>query len=742
MAARANITTKTAFVFLTLRKIFVFGFLGMVLGLALLFFLILRGSEKTILQSAEQFRTAASEEISKRITSYLSEAIVAVDDFEKHTRYGLVDLHNPQSIRAALLSLLLANDNISEASFTSGESRGFDADGNIRLVPSTRQQITVFRTSSPQQEAPPFICRQITARGDRFVSQSRLFQEKTHNWEITPPLPYPDDPTASLTFQTPASRAFYGQLLWTDLYWSQFDEALPEAQRRVEISVQKTVDDAGGRFAGVIRIGLLNEQVTRAIRYDIGAANSRQESPYRIFLCDNAGGLITGFNSGDRIVADSDGDLRVVPKDLPPEVAVALQQSSLRDIDADHPTAATHFRIGSMTYLCTFLAISSVEENLTQGWIVGIVVPRDYYLGPLGHIRMQLLWATLGLSLLIAVIGGFTLRSILSAHSRISTETEQMNRFEFAPSPHACNSSLRDVHEILHGLERAKTAMRAMGKYIPIDLVRRLYRDEREPVLGGDTADLSVLFTDIKDFTSYAEELPPDRIAEILGRYLEVTTRIIQEERGTIDKYIGDAVMAFWNAPEPVIDHAVLACQAALRCREALKALYASPQWGDFPHFETRFGLHRCQASVGHFGAPTRFNYTAIGDGINLASRIEGLNKIYGTTVLVSETIFEATGNAIEFRLVDWVAVKGKKRKVAIYEPLFEKSSGGIRPEWIDRYEQALALYMIRDFTGALRSFESLSNDPPSRILAERCRILAANPPPPEWTGVFVSETK
>ena len=728
--------------FLTLRKIFVFGFLGMIVGLALLFFLILRGSEKTILESAEQFRRTASEEIAQRITSYLSEAIIAVDNFEKHTRYGLVDLHDPQSIRATLLSLLLANSNISEASFTYGESRGFDADGNIQLVPATRQQITVFRTSSPQNGAPPFICRQITAQGDRFVSQSRMFEEKTHAWETTPPLPYPDDPTASLTFQTPASRAFYGQLLWTDLYWSQFDEALPEAQRRVEISVQKTVDDAEGRFAGVIRIGLLDEQVTRAIRYDIDTANSPQANPYRIFLCDNAGGLITGFNSGDQIIADSDGDLRVVPKDLPPEVAVALRQPSLRNIDADHPASATHFQIGSKTYLCTFLAIASAEENLTQGWIVGIVVPRDYYLGPLGHIRMQLLWMTLGLSLLIAVIGGFTLRSILSAHSQISKETEQMNRFEFAPSPHASKSPLRDVHEILHGLERAKTAMRAMGKYVPVDLVRRLYRDEREPILGGDTADLSVLFTDIKDFTSYAEELPPDRIAEILGRYLEVTTGIIQEERGTIDKYIGDAVMAFWNAPEPVSDHALLACRAALRCREALKALYLSPGWRDFPHFETRFGLHRCQASVGHFGAPTRFNYTAIGDGINLASRIEGLNKVYGTTLLASETVFEAARNVIEFRLIDWVAVKGKKRKVAIYEPLFERAGSEVRPEWVDQYEQGLSLYMTRDFAGALRLFEALADDPPSRVLAGRCREFSANPPPGDWAGVFVSETK
>lgn len=143
-----------------------------------------------------------------------------------------------------------------------------------------------------------------------------------------------------------------------------------------------------------------------------------------------------------------------------------------------------------------------------------------------------------------------------------------MNAFDFAPSRN--RSALSDIGEVLAGLERAKTAMRAMGKYVPVDLVRRLYRDGREPVLGGETADLSLLFTDIRDFTVFSEATPPDRLAVVLGRYLDAMAQAIQGEAGTIDKYIGDAVMAFWNAPEPLADHPVRACRAALRCREAL----------------------------------------------------------------------------------------------------------------------------------------------------------------------------
>src|SRR5262249_23369413 len=149
-----------------------------------------------------------------------------------------------------------------------------------------------------------------------------------------------------------------------------------------------------------------------------------------------------------------------------------------------------------------------------------------------------------------------------------------------------------------------------------------------------------------------------DRLADLLGRYLQVMAEVIQSQKGTIDKYIGDAVMAFWNAPEVIEGHEVMACRAALRCRQALETLYRSTAWSSAPKFETRFGISRCTASVGHFGSPDRMNYTAIGDGVNLASRLEGLNKYYGTQIIVSDMIYDRANDAFQFRKLDSVAVK------------------------------------------------------------------------------------
>jgi adenylate cyclase len=334
----------------------------------------------------------------------------------------------------------------------------------------------------------------------------------------------------------------------------------------------------------------------------------------------------------------------------------------------------------------------------------------------------------------IVAAGVVVLRLVLRAQSLVLRETSRMNRFEFSPSRH--ESPLRDVQEVLGGLERAKTAVRAMSKYVPVNLVRQLYHDGEEPMLGASPAELSVLFTDIRDFTTFAEQMPPDRLAEVLGRYLQVMATVIQGEKGTIDKYIGDAVMVFWNAPEPVPHHEVLACRTALRCQEALQKLYAMPDWGDAPHFETRFGLHRCQASVGHFGSPERFNYTAIGDGINLTSRLEALNKYYGTTIIASETIEAAAKEEFDFRLLDRVAVKGKMQGITIYELLGPRVEGQPRPHAVERYEEAFALYQRGDFASAIPLLEEEPGDAPSAALLVRCREFLTHPPP-DWNGVY-----
>jgi adenylate cyclase len=291
-------------------------------------------------------------------------------------------------------------------------------------------------------------------------------------------------------------------------------------------------------------------------------------------------------------------------------------------------------------------------------------------------------------------------------------------------------------------LEQAKTALRALGKYVPVDLVRLLYKSGQEPVLGGRRHDVSVLFTDIRDFTAVAEQLAPEELAALLGRYLEVMTVAIHAESGIVDKYVGDGIMALWNAPTPCPDHARRACAAILRAASAGEALCRSEEWTGRPPLVTRFGLHRDTVLVGHFGAPDRMSYTVLGDGVNLASRLEGLNKEYGTTILASDAVRAEAEAAFDFRLVDVVAVKGKTRGVRIFELLGEKGAAEPRLSAARRYEEAFTRYQRRDFSGALGMLEGLPDDGPARTLAERCRLYLVEAPPPGWDGTYVATRK
>ena len=712
----------------TLQRVFVFSLLALLIGLALLSYPVLRGWEQTLLQSSERYRDQVAREVAQRVTNYLDEAPRAISRFDQEIQYGLIDTRKTESVEQGLLSLLLANDKLSEATLTYAKRTGTDANGNILIDRDSAGQVAVFRSTI----AGEFIIKKTWFKERQFVSQMGRLNPHQPARIVALGFVFPSvDPTAHSTFQTAANR-FYGQTIPTDLHWSQLDELLPEAQRRVELSVQRTIEDATGHFAGVLRVGLFKSEIDGAVRQNITGV--MKGDPHLIFLCDSQGRLITGWGNRDRVTTSGD-DLRIAPADVPPTVERALEEPELKNIGMDRPGVASSFRFGNSIYLCTFRALPG-----TQDWIVGVVVPRDYYLGTLLQIRRQVLWASLALIVVIILAGGFILHGVVRSHSLILREMERMKEFEFSPSHNS--SYLQDIEEVLTGLERAKTAMRAMSKYVPVNLVRQLYHKGEEPVLGGKSAELSVMFTDIKDFTTFSEALTSDRLAEVLGRYLQVMAEVIQSEKGTIDKFIGDAVMTFWNAPEAVEGQEVLACRAALRCREALQRVYDSPQWGNAPRFETRFGINRCVASVGHFGAPDRLNYTAIGDGVNLASRLEGLNKHYGTKIIVSESIYAAAKEVFEFRLLDHVAVKGKTEGIVIYELLAERVVGNTRSELVKRYEQAFSFYQRGDFAKALQLLESQDEDFPSQVLCKRCREWASHPPTDLWTGIHVFESK
>ena len=716
----------------TLGQVLLLSFLGLAAALAVLFAIVLNETRASIMTSSERVREQASREIGERVARFLATAPDTVAALQEQIKLGLIDANDPKAVETALFTLLLAKKQIGEISFTRADQTGFDENGAAQLAARPRWQISVVRSETTNDEEQLW-SRHVYPENSGFVAERQILDPASSATMPPPTKVAAMDPTTHLTFATPANKEFQGELLWSDLHWSELDTTQRDDERTVEVSVQQTISDAVDKFAGVARVGLLAEQLDRAVQLRLTSAN--EHDPHRIFLCDLEGRLITRGVSSD-IVTLSGDDLRLAPPALPSEIARALAESKLDAIGGHTPVISRHFRQDGREFLTTFRALPG-----TQDWLVGIVVPREFYLGKLVTIRNHMLAALSVVMLLLSAGAIAILRSIKHAQEQITRESLKMNAFDFSPTQ--TTSAFRDVSEVLESLEKAKTAMRAMGKYAPVDLVRKLYRDKKEPVLGGELLEISIMFSDIKGFTAVAETLAPNQLAHVLGLYLQELSRIIQREtNGTIDKYIGDAIMTIWNAPEPVPEHPKMACLAALRCRDAAVALARTPDWRHVPPFQTRFGLHCSSALVGHFGARDRMNYTAIGDAINLASRLETLNKQYGTSIIASESIFERARQDFDFRLLDIVAVKGKSKAIKVYELLGATHTVADNREFVRGYERAFAAYLARDFSRAVEILSRNETDAPSIVLRQRCETFLHAPPPADWQGVHISLAK
>ncbi len=302
------------------------------------------------------------------------------------------------------------------------------------------------------------------------------------------------------------------------------------------------------------------------------------------------------------------------------------------------------------------------------------------------------------------------------------------------------HTNIREVALMHTALDNMKMGLRSFRKYVPADLVSQLISLRQEAVLGTSKQELTIFFCDLENFTTASELLSSEDLNHLLTDYFQTITQILQKHGATVDKYIGDAVMAFWNAPIALADHQLCGARAALEIRLELDKRQIEWAKQGLPSLSTRIGLNTGTVLVGNVGHEERLSYTALGDAVNLASRLESLNKYYGTLLLVGEETLQAIGDRMVWRRVDRVAVKGKSKGTLIGEIVNE------RPAWWTDYEAAWQAYESADWNRALHLFEQVKRpegeDGPSRVLAERCRRFIERGVPADWTGTWVMQAK
>ena len=285
--------------------------------------------------------------------------------------------------------------------------------------------------------------------------------------------------------------------------------------------------------------------------------------------------------------------------------------------------------------------------------------------------------------------------------------------------------------------------------FVSPDLVEELVKNPDMMKLGGEKRNLTVFFSDVAGFTSISEMLDAHDLVLLLNEYLTAMVDIILEHRGTVDKYEGDAIMAFWGAPVIFDEHAIETCHAALEMQEKMIELREKWKAEGKPHLAVRMGINTGEMVAGNMGSQERFDYTVMDDSVNLAARLEPANKVYGTYIMISEYTYDHVKDQFICRELDALQVKGKTEPVKVYELIatMEKGVSEDMEKVLEYYNQGLDLYKNRHWDDAITKFKSAlsvngGEDSPSEAYVERCEEYMESPPPDNWQGEYIMTSK
>jgi adenylate cyclase len=377
------------------------------------------------------------------------------------------------------------------------------------------------------------------------------------------------------------------------------------------------------------------------------------------------------------------------------------------------------------------------------GWSLVTVIPESEFLGPVEATIRKLL---IGLAFLIVIAGllsAWLAQQLIAAPLiKVVREIRHVERFDLEKVERH-SSRLTEIENLSGAIADMALGLAAFRKYIPADLVRRLISDGSGARLGGSVRPMSVMFVDLAGFTGLSERLG-DRIIPLLSRYFDAVSIEVQRHGGTIDKFIGDAVMVFWGAPALNADHAIDCCRAALSCERAMRELALVDDEGRTVGI--RIGINSGDMLVGNIGSEVRLNYTVIGDAVNVASRLEGTGKLYGCPIIIGPETRRLAGTGISVRELDRLAVYGRAGGLDIYELLGMAGESTDHSSWVACYEAGLAHYRAGDFAAAIGQFEKVLNlrkqDQASSMMIERCQQALQSPIGQDWDGTTVALTK
>ncbi len=375
-------------------------------------------------------------------------------------------------------------------------------------------------------------------------------------------------------------------------------------------------------------------------------------------------------------------------KEKAARIAGKIELKLLNTLDNDLPALAMAFRskvdskenftfthpVSNQEYAAS---LSSFSSNVDKRWQVLILAPLDDFSGPLKENNKRLLFfGSLAIGLQVLFIY-FLSRLIARPLERLERKVNEVRNIEVS-TPLITNASpIREISSLIRAVDTLDHAVRSFAAFVPVGLVKQLIASDQQLQLGGQSRFLTIMFCDVEAFSTMAENSPSQELLMRVSAYLEAVTLSVNEEMGTIDKFIGDAAMAFWGAPDELHDHTWHACAAAVRISQRMAKLNEKWLSEGLEPLRIRTGIHCDAVVVGNIGSMHRMSYTVMGDGVNLTSRLEGVNDDYGTSICISQAVYREVGERLCLRPIDEVNVKGRRSKLQIYELMGLKGAAG-----------------------------------------------------------------
>lgn len=367
-------------------------------------------------------------------------------------------------------------------------------------------------------------------------------------------------------------------------------------------------------------------------------------------------------------------------------------------------------------------------------WEAIILTPTDDFIGELKRTNRQIVIIIIALSAAELLLIYFVSRRLSRPIEGVSRELQSVETLAF-DQPFMPPSRVREIEQLQSASALLRNSLQSFCSFAPVDVVRGLIKSGIPLHLGVDRRDMTILFADLENFSTHAEQSTPDALLEQMSVYFEQVTRAISDEQGTVDKFIGDGIMAFWGAPVVLPDHVLRGCAGTMRAVRRMEGVNEEWRRAGKPTLRIRIGLNCAEVLVGNIGSSGRFSYTAIGDGVNVAARLEGTNKTFGTTICISDSVFNAVASGIVARPLRRVQVKGRKQEFMIYELMGLASTADpdleARPadrKLAEMTWAASACFESGDFQGAARGYQEIlgrfPDDGVASAMIATCRTM------------------